>query len=80
MIPPILRDFPDAFETKRLLIRAPRTGDGAAVNAAVLESLDSLRPWMPWAQDAPTEAQSEEYARQGQCNFWRAPTCRCCCS
>ena len=42
---PLLLDFPDAIETERLLIRAPRPGDGAALNAATIASLDHLRPW-----------------------------------
>lgn len=32
---PILLDFPDSFETERLLIRAPRAGDGKAVYDAI---------------------------------------------
>jgi hypothetical protein len=52
--PPILRDFPESFETERLLIRCPMPGDGAEVYAAVSESLDELRPWMPWARERLT--------------------------
>jgi hypothetical protein len=43
---PILLDFPDSFESERLLIRGPRPGDGAAVHAALIESLGELRPWL----------------------------------
>lgn len=46
---PILRDFPDRFETDRLLIRSPRPGDGQMLCRAVTESLEHLKPWMPWA-------------------------------
>ena len=66
---PILLDFPDAFETERLLIRSPLPGDGPALNEAVVESLDSLRPWMPWAQTAPTVEASEENVRKGRVRF-----------
>jgi RimJ/RimL family protein N-acetyltransferase len=69
MIPPILRDFPDAFETERLLIRSPLPGDGAELNAAVIESLDNLRPWMSWAKEAPTMEESEENVRQARTAF-----------
>ena len=62
---PILLDFPDQFETERLIIRAPKPGDGQAVNAAVIESLEHLKPWMPWAQTTPTPAESEELVRRG---------------
>lgn len=62
---PILRDFPDSFETERLTIRPPRPGDGPYVNEAVIESLDDLRPWMPWATKAPTLEESEAFSRDG---------------
>ena len=51
---PILLDFPDTFETERLTIRAPRPGDAPQIVEAVIESLNELRPWMPWAKEAPT--------------------------
>jgi RimJ/RimL family protein N-acetyltransferase len=56
-----LANIPEQFETERLLIRMPLPGDGAEVNAAVLESFAELNPWMPWAQTAPSVAESEEY-------------------
>ena len=51
------------------MLRAPRPGDGAALNAAVLDSLDALRPWMPWAQTAPTLEASEAVAREAHGKF-----------
>jgi RimJ/RimL family protein N-acetyltransferase len=66
---PLLLDFPDSFETERLTIRAPRAGDGAEVNAAVLESLTELRPWMPWARTAPTLEESEANIRGAVAKF-----------
>jgi RimJ/RimL family protein N-acetyltransferase len=66
---PILLDFPDHFETERLLIRAPRPGDGPVVNAAILESLDHLRPWMPWVHPAPTIADTEAHSRRMAARF-----------
>ena len=65
----ILRDFPNSFETERLTIRCPQPGDGAEVNAAVLESLNELRPWMAWAQTAPTLAESEANLRKAHTDF-----------
>ncbi len=62
---PLLLDFPDHFETERLLIRAPREGDAPALTEAVLESLDHLRPWMPWAREAPTVEQYVAIVRRG---------------
>lgn len=62
---PILFDFPDSFETERLIIRAPRPGDGAVVNTAVRESHDHLKPWMPWAVNLQTVEETEMTVRQG---------------
>jgi len=66
---PILFDFPDQIESERLIIRAPRPGDGAAGNAAIRESLEELRPWMPWVHPTPTAAQTEEVYRRGAAHW-----------
>ena len=62
MGPPILRDFPEAFETGRLLIRSPMPGDGPELHAAVRESMDELLPWMPWTKEHGTVEDSEASA------------------
>lgn len=69
MIPPILREFPDQFETERLMLRAPRPGDGMAVYEAIEESLAELKPWMPWAWETPKPELSEEFARRAAVRF-----------
>jgi RimJ/RimL family protein N-acetyltransferase len=66
---PILRDFPDVFESERLLIRTPRPGDGAVVHEAIQESLAELLPWMPWAHEPQSVDASEAYAREAYTNF-----------
>ncbi len=66
---PILLDIPDSFESERLIIRAPRPGDGPVINAAVIESLDELRPWMPWAVERPSLAETEEFARRAAADW-----------
>jgi len=66
---PTLIEVPERLETPRLVIRMPLAGDGLALNAAVCESLDDLKPWMPWAQVAPTPEQSEGVARRMQARF-----------
>ncbi len=65
----ILLDFPEAFETERLVVRAPRWGDGAAMHEAIAESIDELRPWMPWAQQVPTLEGSEANCRHARLRF-----------
>ncbi|MFB5189016.1 GNAT family N-acetyltransferase [Alicyclobacillus fastidiosus] len=62
-------DFVEEFETDRLLIRSPRWGDGAAVNMAIRESIDELRPWMPWAKHLPTIDETEENVRVARLKF-----------
>lgn len=66
---PVLIDLPDVIETERLVLRAPRPGDGAAINAAILETWDTLQRWMPWARERPSVAESEEVARQMSAAF-----------
>ncbi len=66
---PILVEFPEYIETERLRLRAPRPGDGAAVNAAVLESFDVLHRWMPWAKQRPSVEESEATVRSFHAEF-----------
>ncbi|MBW4083472.1 GNAT family N-acetyltransferase [Paenibacillus sp. S150] len=66
---PILLDFSESFETERLLVRAPQWGDGQAVNEAVRESLEELKPWMPFAQSQPSLEESEYFARDSRLKF-----------
>jgi len=66
---PILRDVPESFESERLLLRAPRAGDGAAVHEAIEESLEQLAPWMPWAHEHHSIEVSEAYARHARAEF-----------
>jgi RimJ/RimL family protein N-acetyltransferase len=66
---PILFFIPESFESKRLIIRAPLWDDGVMVNEAVKESIDELRPWMPWAQDIPTIEESEISIRRSRLEF-----------
>lgn len=65
----ILLDFPESFETERLLIRAPLWGDGVSMNEAIRESIDELRPWMAFAQVIPTLEESEKVTREGRLEF-----------
>ena len=66
---PLLIDVAERIETERLVLRRPQPGDGPTLNAAVCESLDELRPWMPWAQAAPTPEESEIQCRRMHARF-----------
>lgn len=69
MTAPVLRDVPAEIPTARLLLRAPRPGDGAALHAAVHASLPELRAWMAWASTPLDEAGSEAHLRQAAARF-----------
>jgi len=66
---PILVHIPEHLETERLMIRPPRVGDGAHVNEAIRESINELRPWMPWARELPTVEMTEENVRRAVARF-----------
>lgn len=66
---PVIKDFPEAFETRRLLIRSPHPGDGAAKHRALAESAENLRPWIAWAQHEKTPEDSEAAVRRARARF-----------
>jgi RimJ/RimL family protein N-acetyltransferase len=47
------RDPPYAIRTERLLIRCWEPRDAPLLKEALDESLEHLRPWMPWAREEP---------------------------
>ena len=62
-------EIPRQFETERLILRCLQPGMGAIVNAAILESLDELRPWMEWVHPVPSVHESEELCRRAHENY-----------
>lgn len=60
---PALNTLPEQLLTERLLIRVAKPGDGQVYNAAVIESLPELAPWLQWASVAPTLDVSERACR-----------------
>ena len=61
-IPPI--------ETQRLTIRGLQPGDGAAFNAAIVESLPGLQQWLGIYKDgSPTVEETEALVRQKHGEF-----------
>ena len=69
MLNPLLLDIPNSLESERLIIRAPRLDDGPSMNKAVCDSLEKLKPWMIWAQAAPSLEQSITQIRKSHINF-----------
>lgn len=68
---PLQIELPEQLTTDRMVIRCPGEADAPAMHAAVCESLDDLRPWMPWAQAAPTLAASQADCRRLQAKHLR---------
>ncbi|MDB6079107.1 MAG: acetyltransferase, including N-acetylase of ribosomal protein [Akkermansiaceae bacterium] len=66
---PILLDLPESFETARILIRVAKPGDGPAFNEAIVESLEHLRPWLAWTQEAPSLEHSEAVCRRAYTRY-----------
>ena len=66
---PVLIEVPEQIVTERLVLAAPRAGLGQALNAAICESLAELKPWMPWAQTAPSIEASEAVLRHQLAKF-----------
>lgn len=72
MTDPILIDLPTCIETERLLLRAPRPGDGPALHQAISESLPELRQFLaslPWVAAEQTLDGAELYCRNAHANF-----------
>ena len=47
------------IHTRRLVIRCWTPADAAWLKSAIDESLEHLRPWMPWAADEPQEIEAK---------------------
>ena len=66
--PPLI-DVPERLDGERIVLLAPRAGLGAEMAVVIAQSLSHLRPWMPWAQEAPTAESSELVVRRMQADF-----------
>jgi RimJ/RimL family protein N-acetyltransferase len=66
---PLLIDIPERLDGERTVLMAPRAGLGAEMAVVVTQSLAHLRPWMPWAQDAPSAESAELVVRRMQADF-----------
>jgi ribosomal-protein-serine acetyltransferase len=61
--------IPFVIESARLILRAVQLDDAPRINTAVHESINALRPWMPWANELPSLADTEAFGRQAQSEF-----------
>ncbi|NGZ75636.1 GNAT family N-acetyltransferase [Saccharibacillus alkalitolerans] len=66
---PIMLEFPEQFETERLIVRATRPGDGAELNAAISESREALIPFMPFARVLPEPEETERLMRRKRLQY-----------
>jgi ribosomal-protein-serine acetyltransferase len=68
-IEPLLLDIPEKIPTPRLRLVVPGPGDGARIYPAVKESLEQLKPWMPWATDQYSGRDAEIWCRKARGQF-----------
>lgn len=61
--------LPEQIESERLVIRVARPGDGVMFNAAVVESVERLSPWLGWVTPVPSVEQSEASCRKAYARF-----------
>jgi RimJ/RimL family protein N-acetyltransferase len=61
--------FPGQIETERLILRAPREGDGVEVNAAVRETYADLHEWMEWADHLPEVEETQQRRQEALAKF-----------
>ncbi|MFG6461680.1 GNAT family N-acetyltransferase [Roseateles sp. DXS20W] len=66
---PLLIDIPERLDGLRTVLLVPRAGLGAELAVVVTQSLSHLRPWMAWAQDAPSAESAELVVRRMQADF-----------
>lgn len=60
---PLLLSLPKRFETDKLVLRAYRSGDGAAFFDAVDEDREELAQWLGWVHQNKTVDDAEAYVR-----------------
>lgn len=63
-MPPTLYELPHELRGVRVCLRPYAVGDGVAVQEAIEESHDHLRPWMAWTDSRRTVQACEAYVRQ----------------
>jgi RimJ/RimL family protein N-acetyltransferase len=65
----VLIEVPEEVRTERLLLAVPRAGLGPLMYEAVAESMDRIKPWLPWAQEQPSLEDCEARLRRMYARF-----------
>lgn len=65
-VDPAAIEVPEEIVTERLVLRAPHPDYAREMNTAVCESIEELRPWMPWAAEPPTLEESRAQASRAR--------------
>ena len=66
----LLLNIPERIETERLILRAAKSNDGPEAFEAVVESVNELKPWMPWAHPEPKLEGSIEFHANAQARWY----------
>lgn len=66
---PILIDFPEQIQSERLILHAPKPGEGEEVNEAIRVSQKDLEPWLDFARDVPSIDDTEISIRKARSKF-----------
>ena len=61
--------YPFELATERLVIRPPSEAHAPQLMEAVVETLDALRPWMPWADHIATLTEAQENCQSAEKDF-----------
>lgn len=69
----LLLDIPERLETANLTLVATRAGMGSVVHDGLMESMDELKRWMPWARVDQVLGETETHCREEQAR-WHART------
>lgn len=57
---------PEEIDAESVRLRRWRIDDSQLITSLVIENLDHLRPWMPWAQEAPTVEEERDFVERMQ--------------
>jgi ribosomal-protein-serine acetyltransferase len=63
--------LPERIEGDGLVLRRWRTGDAELLHDAVVDSVEHLRPWMPWIADEPMTVEQRRVLIDGWERDWK---------